>query len=70
MSYQPITGARCTCKPGVHRSNCPDCEGTGWVIDFAKIRARAAIKAQARQQFLFPQDRDLTDRAPNPQANP
>ncbi len=38
--YQPKTGARCSCKRGVQRDNCPACEGTGWVIDFAAIRAR------------------------------
>lgn len=38
--YQPKTGDRCTCRPGVQRDNCPECEGTGWRIDFAKIRAR------------------------------
>ena len=38
--YQPKTGQRCHCKPGQHRDNCPDCEGTGWRIDFAAIRAR------------------------------
>ena len=38
--YQPKTGARCTCRPGVERDNCGRCEGTGWVIDFAAIRAR------------------------------
>ena len=37
--YQPKTGARCTCKPGIERDNCPRCEGTGMVIDFARIRA-------------------------------
>lgn len=37
---QPTTGARCTCRPGVQRDNCPTCEGTGWVIDFAAIRNR------------------------------
>jgi hypothetical protein len=36
----PKTGARCGCKRGVQRDNCPACEGTGWVIDFAAIRAR------------------------------
>lgn len=39
MSYQPKTGQKCHCKPGVHRDNCPDCEGTGWRINFAAIRA-------------------------------
>jgi len=38
--YQPKTGARCNCKPGVIRDNCGSCEGTGWIIDFAAIRAR------------------------------
>src|SRR5262249_48272758 len=38
--YQPKTGEPCHCKPGVERSNCPDCEGTGMRIDFAAIRAR------------------------------
>lgn len=40
--YQPKTRQRCHCKPGVHRDNCPDCEGTGWRIDFAAIRARTS----------------------------
>lgn len=38
--YQPKTGAKCGCRRGVERDNCPVCEGTGWVIDFAAIRAR------------------------------
>jgi hypothetical protein len=42
MSYQPKTGAKCACKRGVERDNCPRCEGTGEVIDFAAIRARNA----------------------------
>lgn len=37
-SYQPRTGQRCTCSPGVQRDNCSKCEGTGWEIDFSKIR--------------------------------
>src|SRR5437870_5592057 len=41
--YQPKTGAKCTCKPGVQRDNCPACEGTGMVIDFAAIRARRCV---------------------------
>lgn len=40
MSYQPKTGAKCSCKCGVQRDNCSSCEGTGWVIDFKKIRAK------------------------------
>lgn len=39
--WQPKTGAACTCRPGIERDNCPRCEGTGQVIDFAAIRSRA-----------------------------
>src|SRR5208337_844790 len=38
QEYQPKTGQPCTCKPGVQRDNCPQCEGTGQRIDFAAIR--------------------------------
>jgi hypothetical protein len=41
IEYQPKTGAPCFCKRGVQRNNCPSCEGTGMMIDFARIRARA-----------------------------
>ena len=40
--YQPKTGQACSCKRGVQRDNCPQCEGTGTIIDFAAIRARIA----------------------------
>lgn len=36
--YQPKTGARCSCRPGVQRDNCSACEGTGHCIDFKRIR--------------------------------
>lgn len=36
---QPKTGEPCGCKPGRVRDNCTRCEGTGWRIDFAAIRA-------------------------------
>lgn len=39
-AYQPKTGERCNCKRGIERDNCAACEGTGWRIDFAAIRAR------------------------------
>lgn len=38
--YQPRTGQKCSCKKGIERDNCPNCEATGWVIDFAAIRNR------------------------------
>ena len=38
--YQPKTGQKCHCRPGQARDNCPDCEGTGWRIDFKAIRER------------------------------
>ena len=31
-------------KLGVQRDNCPACEGTGQIIDFAAIRARAEAR--------------------------
>ncbi len=40
QQYQPKTGAKCACRRGVQRDNCPACEGTGWVIDFRAIRER------------------------------
>jgi hypothetical protein len=45
-SYQPKTGAACTCKRGLERDNCPRCEGTGEVIDFAAIRARNRARTE------------------------
>lgn len=50
-AYQPKTGMPCACRPGVQRDNCPACEGTGWQIDFAAIRARGKLP-------------DLSDRGP------
>ena len=48
--YQPKTGVRCSCRYGtVERDNCPVCEGTGWRIDFAAIRARNLTRKEGRQ---------------------
>lgn len=48
--YSPKTGAVCSCKKGVERDNCPQCEGTGQVIDFAAIhRARE----QRERKYFF-----------------
>jgi len=41
--YQPKTGAKCGCRRGVQRDNCPNCEGTGYVIDFRQIRNRRPL---------------------------
>lgn len=38
--HAPKTGARCSCKRGVQRDNCPACEGTGFCIEFGLIMAR------------------------------
>lgn len=40
QGWQPKTGAKFGCRRGIARDNCPNCEGTGHVIDFAKIRAQ------------------------------
>ena len=44
--YQPKTGVKCSCKRGMERDNCPACEGTGWRIDFAKIRQANAARRE------------------------
>lgn len=41
--YQPKTGAKCGCRRGIQRDNCPACEGTGYAIDFAAIRNRKPL---------------------------
>lgn len=46
--YQPKTGAKCFCKRGVQRDNCPTCEGTGWQIDFRAIRSRRETNLDIR----------------------
>jgi hypothetical protein len=46
-AYTPYTGARCSCKRGVERDNCPTCEGSGKVIDFAAIHAARRDKEEA-----------------------
>ena len=43
-AYSPKTGASCSCKKGQERDNCPRCEGSGQVIDFAKIHAAKTKK--------------------------
>lgn len=48
--YQPKTGEKCSCTAGIERDNCPKCEGTGMVIDFAAIRARNQRSNQARRE--------------------
>jgi len=52
-SYQPKTGKPCHCKPGVHRDNCPDCEGTGKQIDFKAIRDKNKPKKEALSKKDF-----------------
>ncbi len=49
--YQPKTGARCGCKRGQQRDNCPACEGTGFAIDFAAIRARNKTPAPVSDEL-------------------
>lgn len=41
--YQPKTGAKCGCRRGIERDNCPSCEGTGHLIDFRAIRNRRPL---------------------------
>ena len=53
--YQPKTGVKCSCKRGVQRDNCPNCEGTGMVIDFRAIRA---ANADANREMGLLEDGD------------
>ena len=46
-AYTPRTGAKCGCKRGAQRDNCPNCEGTGYAIDFRAIHARRRADEQA-----------------------
>jgi hypothetical protein len=48
QGYQPKTGAKCGCKRGQQRDNCSTCEGTGYVIDFKKIRESYLNKINAQ----------------------
>jgi hypothetical protein len=50
--YQPKTGQRCFCRKGIARDNCPSCEGTGWQIDFAAIRARRLVAGSVIMELL------------------
>jgi hypothetical protein len=46
----PYTGERCGCKRGIERDNCPQCEGSGKRVDFARIhRERAERERLARE---------------------
>lgn len=55
QGWQPKTGAKCGCRKGVQRDNCPSCEGTGYMIDFAAIRARSkAIREQSEAKKVQP----------------
>ena len=45
--YQPKTGQKCSCRRGIERDNCPQCEGTGLRIDFTAIRNRYNEKKEA-----------------------
>jgi len=52
LPYQPKTGQRCFCRKGIARDNCPSCEGTGWQIDFAAIRARRLVAGSVIMELL------------------
>ena len=59
--YQPKTGQRCQCRKGVARDNCPNCESTGWIIDFAKIRARHHGLTPVGQAMINPSAEDMAN---------
>lgn len=49
--YQPKTGERCSCRRGIERDNCPQCEGTGMRIDFRAIRRRSESHSEAHARL-------------------
>jgi hypothetical protein len=51
--YQPKTGAKCGCRRGAQRDNCPNCEGTGMVIDFREVRRAVAVAMTEREAHLI-----------------
>ena len=61
-AYQPKTGAKCSCKRGIQRDNCPTCEGTGYIIDFAAIRARPISTPTATTQTPCEHDYIVRDK--------
>ena len=53
-AYQPKTGQKCSCRKGIERDNCPQCEGTGMCIDFPAIRARVKILLERKPNQCDP----------------
>lgn len=64
MSYQPKTGQRCDCKPGLQRDNCPACEGTYGLRSTASAALRATRSNTQRRPEL---DRVILKSCPNGQ---
>ncbi len=46
---------QCKCKRGKQRDNCPSCEGTGFVVDFAEIRAHVRKNLEQKRQNYSPE---------------
>jgi len=51
--HQPKTGQPCYCKRGQQRDNCPQCEGTGLVIDFQAIRSEVMAKNEVFDPIYY-----------------
>lgn len=66
-AYPPTTGQACGCTRGVERDNCPQCEGTGQRIDFARIRAKSQHRPGPWQigRTLWMQDDRVYDEYPD-----
>ena len=56
--FTPKTGATCSCRKGFERDNCPNCEGTGEVIDFRAIHAAREEKELEREAERGAEDHD------------
>lgn len=49
MKGDPLTGAKCGCKRGIERDNCPNCEGTGKAIDWRRFHTDKKTGFQSPQ---------------------
>ena len=47
----PTKGA-CHCRRGLERDNCPNCEGTGWAIDWREWHSRPKAPAGFADRVL------------------
>jgi len=55
MKGDPLTGARCGCKRGIERDNCPNCEGTGKAIDWNRYHQERRERQREEDKQILSQ---------------